>query len=84
MKFEIFWDEGALKDLEKLELLLRKRIVRKIEALAENFTFHEIKKLQNTEGYRMRVGDYRVIFLLRSDRLIVLKVIHRKNIYKNF
>jgi len=82
MRFEIFWDEQALRDLEKLELILRKRIVGKIETLANNFTFHEIKKLQGFDGYRARVGDYRVIFRIIGDRLIILKVIHRKKAYR--
>jgi len=82
MKFGIFWDEQALKDLGKLEFLLRKRIVKKIEVLAEDFNFHEITKLHGIEGYRMRVGDYRIIFLIKNSDLVILKIVHRKKAYK--
>jgi mRNA interferase RelE/StbE len=43
----------------------------------------DIKKLQDREGYRLRVGDYRVIYRLYNKELILelLEVGHRKNIY---
>ena len=82
MSFEISWDEGALQNLEKLNVLLRKRIVKKIEQFANSGSFHEIKKIQGYEKtYRLRAGDYRIIFEFIKNEMIILKVGHRKNIY---
>ncbi len=82
MSFEISWDERALQDLEKLEVLLRKRIVKKIEQFADSCSFNDIKRLQGYDKlYRLRVGDYRVIFELLNQEIIILKIGHRKNIY---
>lgn len=82
MSFEISWDENALQDLEKLEILLRKRIVKKIEQFADLGSFHEVKKVQGYEKiYRLRAGDYRIIFEFMENEIIILKIGHRKNIY---
>lgn len=83
MSFEISWDENALRDLEKIEVLLRKRIIKKIEQFAESESFHEIKKIHGAEKvYRLRVGDYRILFEIVQDEIIILKIGHRKNIYE--
>ena len=82
MSFEISWDENALQDLEKLGILLRKRIVKKIEQFANLGSFHEVKKVQGHEKiYRLRAGDYRIIFEFMENEIIILKIGHRKNIY---
>jgi len=79
MSFEISWDENALRDLVSLDIFLRKRIVRKIEQFAESESFHEIKKIHGAEKvYRLRVGDYRVLFEIVQDEIIILKIGHRK------
>lgn len=78
----ISWDEKALEKLEKLDKHVQQRIIKKIEYLAENFTFHNIKKLKGLEEYRFRVGDYRIIFILREDQIVILNLGHRKNIYE--
>jgi len=79
MSFEISWDENALRDLQSLDIFLRKRIVRKIEQFAESESFHEIKKIHGAEKvYRLRVGDYRVLFEIVQDEIIILKIGHRK------
>ncbi len=82
MSFEISWDENALRDLEKIDFLLRKRIIKKIEQFAESESFHEIKKIQGAEKvYRLRVGDYRILFEILQNELFILKIGHRKSIY---
>ena len=82
MNFEISWDEKALQDLEKINLLLRKRIIKKIENFANSGSFHQVKRVLGYENlYRLRVGDYRVIFELGRGEISVLKIGLRKNIY---
>ena len=82
MSFFVSWREGALKDLEKLEMFLKKRIIGKVMDFASEGSFHGIKRMASCDNlYRLRVGDYRVIFEMINSEIVVTKVGHRKNIY---
>jgi len=81
MTFKIIWDKRASDELNKLELLISRRIILKVKELAENPFSKNIKRLKGETSFRMRVGDYRVIFDIIRDTIIVLKVGPRKNIY---
>jgi len=80
--FEIKWDERALNELYKLENQISSRIYKKVNELMEGFQFKDIKRLKGKDEFRLRVGDYRVLFSLDNNLIIVWKVGHRKNIYK--
>jgi len=79
--YNIEWKEHALHNLEKLESPISKRIFKKVEELSENPFSKDIKKLKGSHDFRLRVGDYRVIFSIEQDKIQILKVGHRKNIY---
>ncbi len=81
--FDIIWDKKAIKELEKLPPLVSKRIVMNVKELKEKFYLKDIKKLKGSMEYRMRVGDYRVIFSLNGNTIWIVKVGHRKEIYKS-
>jgi mRNA interferase RelE/StbE len=71
-------------DLPKIDVKNRNRIKRAIE---ERLTTHpEIygKPLQRTlKGYwKLRVGDYRVVFKVSGDDILIFSIIHRKQVYK--
>jgi len=75
----------ALKELSKLPLEVQQRIADRIDELKTNPYPPGIKALKNGDGrLRFRVGDYRVIYRIEADNLviIVIKVGHRRNIYK--
>ena len=82
MPFNIAWDEKAYREIEKLEPIIARRIVKKIDELSENPYSKDIMKLKGEESFRLRIGDYRVIFVIDKDRILILKVGHRKNIYE--
>jgi mRNA interferase RelE/StbE len=73
------------KGLAKLSSNWRKRIQGKIWEVASNpyAPNHNLTKLQGREGYRLRVGDWRVIYELRDDRfvMLVLEVGPRRGVY---
>ncbi|MGA3018748.1 MAG: type II toxin-antitoxin system RelE/ParE family toxin [Bryobacteraceae bacterium] len=73
------------KALAKLPLNWQKRIVAKIREVAVNpyALNNNLAKLQGRDGYRLRVGDWRVIYELQDDRLVmlVLEVGPRGGIY---
>ncbi len=62
MTYEIDWKENAIKDLKKLEVSISNRIYKKVDELIENPCSKDIKKLKWVNAFRLRVGDYRVIF----------------------
>jgi mRNA interferase RelE/StbE len=81
MPFKIVWDEKAYTSLKKLEPIISRRILKKVDGLLENPFCKDIKKLKGSNDFRLRVGDYRVIFSIESNTIQILKVGHRKKIY---
>ena len=83
--FGIDYTRDALKALKALPRNLQTNIVGKIQQLAANpFEASNVKKLVGREGYRLRVGDWRVIYEVQGDRLVilVLAVAPREGAYK--
>lgn len=83
--FSIEFLRKARKELASLPPNVQKRIATEIEALKTNPRPPGVKVLKDGEGrLRLRVGDYRVIYRVEDDRLIivVVKIGHRKNVYK--
>lgn len=74
--------EKNLRTLSQKELI---RIKRKIDALSENLPDPAITKIKgNNTFHKIRVGDYRIIYEIHNDPLVILvvKIGHRKDIYK--
>lgn len=84
MSYEIEFDPEAKKFLEKLDQELSARIVSKIEDLKYK-PQHFAKKLTGIKLWRLRVGDYRVLFDLyeQEGEIYIVKIGHRKNIYRD-
>ena len=75
--------EKSLKKLPKRELI---RIKEKIDALAENLPDPATTKMKgNNNFHKIRVADYRIIYEIHDDTLVILvaKIGHRKDIYKH-
>ena len=82
MTFIIIWDEKASKELYKLEPIISRRIAKKVSELKENPYSQDIIKLKGLEEFSLRVGDYRIILTIERDKILILKVNHRKSIYE--
>ncbi|MCC5644987.1 type II toxin-antitoxin system RelE/ParE family toxin [Nostoc sp. CHAB 5824] len=85
MSYEVKFSKGAKKQFRKLPLDVQERIQTKINDLAIELRPNGVKKLQgDNNSYRVRVEDYRVIYEVVDDVLIitVIKVGHRSDIYK--
>lgn len=80
--FRIKWEKRTLQELNKLEKTIVSRIYKKVYELKEGFKFIDVKRVKGEDKFRLRVGDYRVLFSLENNEIIVWKVGHRKNIYK--
>ena len=82
MSYDIRWDDEAVKQLRKLHASIAQRIVKKIKEMQEDPFQVDVKKLKGEELYRLRVGDYRVLFSLHQETIEIVEIGHRRNIYK--
>ena len=86
MAYAVEFLKTAEKELAALPKDAQRQIARKIDALRENPRPPGAKLLHsNARLYRLRVGDYRVIYSIEDRRLLILviKMGHRKDVYKN-
>jgi mRNA interferase RelE/StbE len=83
--YAVHYSTAALKALRKMPSQNAGRIRAKIKELADNpFEMAGVKKLTNHPGYRLRVGDWRVLYLVDQGRLIILltEIAQRKEVYR--
>lgn len=86
MKYSISIRASALKELSRLPKSILKKAESAIDSLSENPRPDGVKKLKGSDEnlYRIRIGDYRIIYLIEDEIKIVdiRKIGHRKDIYK--
>ncbi len=84
MNYTVVVTKSAQKQLLALPAEVRERLSGRIEALAKVPRPPDVKKLRGREAWRIRVGDYRVIYEIhdRILRVIVINVGHRREIYR--
>lgn len=86
MQFQILYKNSVKKELQKITQFYRVAIVRKIELLKNNpRPIGSAKLTGSVDLFRIRHGDYRVIYKIQNNVLtiIIIKVGHRRDIYKN-
>ena len=78
------WAEGAVRDLEFLDREVARRILRKLDWYVRNTDSVTPEPLSGEfKGmYKLRVGDWRVIYTIESKTVTILAVGHRREIYK--
>jgi len=83
VRYKLIYTKSAVKDIKKLDSVAQKRIKKKIEEYAQKPFFYAKKLLNKNLGdYRWRVGNYRVVFDIKKRNIIILRIGHRKEIYK--
>lgn len=83
MSHELRYTRRAVKDIRKLAEITKKRIGKALLRYKEAPLEHAEKITgPNLGSYRFRVGDYRVVFDIEDNEIIVLRVGHRKEIYR--
>ncbi len=85
MTFTVVISPKAVRQLKRLENFRRERIVSAIALLAENPFPSGCVSLRGTEGFRIRVGSFRVLYTVQSEvrRVEILKVERRETVYDN-
>jgi mRNA interferase RelE/StbE len=82
---EIVFTHFAFRQLKKLDKKIQKRIINKLKFFASQknpLQFAEPLRDRRFGQFRFRIGDYRVIFDVERGKIIILKVGHRKDIYR--
>jgi len=83
MGYEIVYTKRAAKDIAKLDHKIRRQIKGSLEKYKESPLGYARKMVDPAFGsYRFRIGDYRVIFDIEENKIVILRVGHRKEIYK--
>jgi len=80
----------ALKELNRIQETLRRKIIKDIRELGRTFLTKscrlDIKKLQGTtkkeRSYRLRSGDFRVVFQVDKDTIWIARISHRDDVYE--
>ena len=83
--FRLEWRASAAKELRKIDRQVIPRIMAAVEQLACEPYPPGAKKLQGTESsYRIRVGDYRIVYEVDAAEvvIIIVRVRHRKEVYR--
>ena len=84
MSYKIQIDDKVIKDLKKIDKIWQKRILNKITTVLVDDPYSGKKLVGNLSPYyRLRVGNYRVIYEVIEDEVVVevIKVKHRKEVY---
>ena len=83
MAFNITYKKSVIKDISRLDKKEARRIIDKIEKdLSDDAGSYPVLKGDFAGLRKMRVGDYRVVFTIIDNNVLVLRVGHRREIYK--
>jgi mRNA interferase RelE/StbE len=79
---EVELDTTAVKEYLRLNEPDLSRITAAIDKLEEEPPEGDITKLQGKDGYRVRVGSYRIIFDIEPEKVVVYRIARRGQVYK--
>lgn len=81
---KITFAKSAEKEIFVLDRNLGKRIFKKINLLSKNPFGLGSKKLAGGKGFRIRIGDYRVVYMIdaKKKEAVIIKIRHRREVYK--
>jgi mRNA interferase RelE/StbE len=84
--WRIEWKHAAKKELKRIDRVEIPRILAAIESLADQPRPAGCRKLVgSTAAYRIRIGDYRVVYTIERNRLVIeiVRVAHRSTVYRS-
>ena len=84
MPYQVHIKRSAEKELDRLHAERREQIAKWLLMLEENPRPPGVKKLHGQEAYRLRVGDYRILYTIddRGKRVTIYAVGHRREVYR--
>ncbi len=84
-RYVLVYKKPAAKDIQKLPIQVRKRLKLKLEwfiAKDDPISFAKSLTKPSDAQYRFRVGTYRVLFDVELDKIVILHIQHRRDVYK--
>ena len=83
MAFNLVYTKSSVRDIKKLDRVVKKRIKKKIEVYSKDPIKYANLLIDTKLGtYRWRVGNYRIVFDLAGKDIVILRVRHRREVYK--
>ena len=81
---KVEWTEEAIEDLSRLDKLIITRILKKVSWFSNNFDSmtHESLSGDFKGAFKLRIGDWRVVYTIENDLVLIQAVGHRSEIYK--
>ena len=82
--FEVVLSNQASKFIKKADKILAKRLIEKLEALKVEPISHDSKKIVGRDLFRVRVGDYRILYtvMFDSNKILIDKIDKRSRVYE--
>ncbi len=83
--YRIEWKPSALRELKRIDRQVTPRIIQAVERLADDPFTVGVRKLRTTQHtYRLRVGEYRVLYEVVEDgpAVVIVRVRHRGDVYR--
>ena len=83
--YQIEWKKSAIRELKHLDRKIIQRIIYAVDSLPKNPFPTGVRKLTGSEKtYRIRVGDYRVVYEVHTKTITIeiIRVRHRKDVYR--
>ena len=82
--YVIVFRTSATRELRKLPAPIRQQIITLIDLLASDPRPHGVKKMAGTEAWRMRHGNYRIIYSIPDKQLVIeiIKIGNRRDVYR--
>ena len=84
MNYSVLVLPAAQKDLDRLEMKIYKRCYEAMMGLTANPRSHGAEKLVGEDGFRIRVGDWRIVFRIDDSqkKIFIYRVKHRREVYR--
>ena len=83
MKYRLVYTHRSIRDIDALDTSVKQRIGKTLLRYGPDPLKHaEPLKQSELGSYRFRIGDYRVVFDLEGDQIVILRVGHRREIYR--
>ena len=82
MRYDVQFKPRAVRDIERLPSRIQAQVLARIEEMSKDLK-GDVKRLTNfTAEYRLRVGDYRVLFEVEEKAIVIYRILHRREAYR--
>jgi len=82
LRYDIQFKPRAVRDIERLPSRIQAQVLARIEEMRNDLK-GDVKRLTNfTPEYRLRVGDYRALFEVEKETIVIYRIRHRREVYR--